>query len=537
MIDPLTVDIESSRALHTGFLRCRNISASRPALEVEGRVYTYGELYAEAARFAAALERSAVPRPHMVAIFADHSLTAFAGILGALLVGATYVPMNRRFPAARCARMCELAGVDAAIVDRRGLVHAAETLDHIDIQPSVIFGDDAASAAGAGWIRAFSTLDTAPSFTPRTVLSDHAAYLLFTSGTTGTPKGVAVTHANAAHYVDALRHRFPVRETDRCSQTFDLTFDLSVHDMFVTWSAGACLVVPGPMDLLTPLKFIRDRAISVWFSVPSLAALARRRGAMQPNSLPTLRLSQFCGEPLPSQIAAAWSIAAPESLVVNLYGPTELTIACLSHVFARDPVSDPDGFVPIGRPLDGLGCALLRDAVESAGANSSPEQARELLVCGPQTVPGYWRDAERTAERFVHLLCEDGNTRTFYKTGDLVRRLDDGTYCYVGRADTQVKIGGFRVELGEIEGVIAGHPGVTQVAALAWPPLPASQDSIVAFIAATDMLDEAGLRASLRARLPDYMQPRRIVQSATLPLNNNGKIDRAALQALLMEGS
>ena len=537
MIGNVDVDVQNTSVLHRGFLAsCAALPDAR-ALEIGGARYTYRELRAAAVRFASAAAGSDDEAHTAIGIFADHSLSAYAGILGTLMAGATYVPLNRRFPPARNARMLELAGAKAVVVDERCARQAMQSFELMSAHPAIIWGPDVTTATKADWRGRVLEIghETTAQYTESHTLGDRPAYLLFTSGTTGMPKGVPVSHANALHYVHSITSRFPIVATDRCSQTFDLTFDLSVHDMFVTWNAGACLVIPGTTDLLTPVKYASDNALTVWFSVPSLAALAARRNALTPGRLPALRLSQFCGEALPSQIAQAWAAAAPASVVANLYGPTELTIACLTHVFSPEQPDDLRGFVPIGRPLNGLGCTLIDVDTETGSARESGDSQGELYVCGPQTVAGYWRDAERTAERFITLDCSDGVRRVFYRTGDIVARKADGIYRFVGRADTQVKVGGYRIELGEIDGALATYPSVAQCATVAWPTAPAAHESLVAFIVCAGEIDESALRSFLRERLPDYMQPKRIVQLEALPLNSNGKIDRAVLAATLSQ--
>ena len=171
-------------------------------------------------------------------------------------------------------------------------------------------------------------LADAAEWKPRNIDVNSIAYLLFTSGSTGQPKGVMVTHANVVHYVDHVTKRYGIENTDRLSQTFDLTFDLSAHDLFVTWARGACLCVPTQKQMIKPGAFINEARLTAWFSVPSTAIFMRRLGELKAGSYPRLRLSLFCGEALPVEVVRDWSSAAPNSVIENIYGPTELTIGC-----------------------------------------------------------------------------------------------------------------------------------------------------------------------------------------------------------------
>jgi amino acid adenylation domain-containing protein len=365
------------------------------------------------------------------------------------------------------------------------------------------------------------------------VLGDDIAYLLFTSGTTGEPKGVGVTHANALHYLDVMQARYGLTPDDRCSQTFDQTFDLAVHDLFMTWNAGACLYAMQPIELLAPTRFIAKHELTCWFSVPSAPALALKKNLLKPGSMPSLRLSLFCGEPLPATTAVAWQAGAVNSVVENIYGPTELTIACFAYRW--DPETSPaesvNGVVAIGRPLPGLGALVVDDALRPVAAG----EVGELLVCGPQTTPGYWRDQKKTAERFVEVAVSDTRRKRFYRTGDRVVEQSTGNYAYIGRVDHQIKVLGFRVELAEVEAALLAQPGVTQAVAIGWPVEDGRALGIVGFVGG-DVTAPDTMRQGLATTLPDYMVPSRVLVVDEFPLNANGKVDRKQLAEQLAAG-
>ena len=360
---------------------------------------------------------------------------------------------------------------------------------------------------------------------------DDIAYLLFTSGSTGIPKGVMVAHRNVRHFLDAMSERYRLTAEDRLSQAFDLTFDLSVFDMFMGWEAGACVCVLPASAQLKPAMWVVEQGLTVWFSVPSLALLMKRFGMLKPGRFPSLRWSLFCGEALPAELVVAWAEAAPESVVENLYGPTELTIACTLYRWdpARSPAESTAGLVPIGAPYPGMTTLIADDELREVEVGAEGE----LLLAGPQVTPGYWQDPEKTAAAFV---VPPDQSAVYYRTGDLVRRPADGSpITYVGRVDHQVKINGYRVELGEIEAAIRDAAEVDEVVALGWPRTATGAAGVAAFVAA-EALDVDALRASLAARLPDYMMPSSIHLLANMPLNSNGKFDRHALVRLLADG-
>ncbi len=505
----------------------------RPAVVLEGKTLTYAELDAEARQIAACiLDRLARPAIR-VGVFASRSLTAYAGVISSLFAGGGFVPLNRRFPVQRTAAMIRRAQLDALIVDEVSASQLGELAALVSLPPIIIAHEENAhrtlrsmglDVVGPDELRRVEPLGGLPA-----VEATDLAYLLFTSGSTGEPKGVGVTHANALHYVRTMSARCGLSPLDRCSQTFELTFDLSVHDMFVTWERGAALFVPRQIDLLAPVRFANKHDLTVWFSVPSVAALAQKNGMLRASAMPSVRLSLFCGEPLPNALAAAWKHAAPRSTVHNLYGPTELTIACFAHEWQYDAEA-LNGIVPIGTPFDGLDIAVVDDDLTVVRQG----EVGELLVSGPQTVPGYWMDAVRTEEKFVELTAASSEARRYYRTGDRVVRLESGNYAFVGRTDHQIKVRGFRVELGEVEAVLLGSTGVTQAVALGWPMVSGVADRIVAFVSGTEV-DTTLVRDRAIERLPDYMVPERIILVDEFPSNSNGKVDRGKLAGLLAD--
>lgn len=534
MHPPAEVDCTAARSLVDGFLASAKRRPGNVALAIAEQSYTYAQLESRAWAIASAVRRHAANRPRRVAVFGSRSIAAYAGTLGALMAGAAFIPLNPRFPLSRTSGMIRRALPQAIVVDRSAAPLVVELAGNGLPMPVLVAGSEDAAAvleeAGLPWVGAD---DPQPPDLERTVppvLTDDLAYLLFTSGSTGEPKGVGVTHENVLHYLDVIASRYALSPDDRCSQTFDPTFDLSVHDMFVTWGAGAALHVLRPIDALAPVRFVNKHALTVWFSVPSVAALAARKGALLAGAMPTLRLSLFCGEPLPTKLAAAWQASAPNGPVDNLYGPTELTIACLAHRWpgTTEPDATDSATVPIGRPFPGLGALLVDDSLAPVPAG----HPGELLVCGPQTSPGYWLDDDRTSERFVVIETSVGERKRFYRTGDRAIQVGTGEYVYLGRSDHQIKVLGFRVELGEIESALLDQQGVTQAVAIGWPVVDGSAQRIVAFVSGVG-LDPAALKSALGARLPDYMTPEKVVVESELPLNANGKIDRHALVARL----
>ncbi|WP_255945742.1 amino acid adenylation domain-containing protein [Streptomyces odontomachi] len=485
------------------------------ALEVGQDKLTYAELRDRAEALAARIVAAGTGHaPRRVGLLASRSVAAYVGYLAILRVGAAVVPLNPENPAARNASIAKAAELDLVLTD----APAAGT----DLGVPLLSAQPCDAPA------------LAPAPPPRTT-PDDIAYIIFTSGSTGTPKGVPVRHRNICSYISHLITCYEAGPGSRMSQAFDLTFDGSVHDLLVTWGAGATLVVPMRHELMSLVKFINSRQLTHWFSVPSLITFASRLGTLAPGSMPTLRWSVFGGEALTLASAQAWQAAAPHSAIEVLYGPTELTISCTAYRLPDDMAAWPrpaNGIVPIGTHHPGMEHVLLDE-------EGRPAPTGELCLRGVQRIDGYL-DPRNDTGRFLlfdehgtaHPLRE-GETVTdahWYRTGDRATE-EDGQLLHLGRVDQQVKIRGHRIELGEVEALLREQSGVEEAVVFAV----AGRDGEPELEAAVTGADCDGTRlfSALGDHLPLYMLPRRIVPFDHLPLNSNGKIDRRTLRATL----
>ena len=521
--------------LIAGFERSARQFAFREALVVGDEHLTYLDLQLLADRIASAVVRYEQKSSPLAAILAYRSVIAYAGILGILAAGKGYVPLNAKFPIERTRKMLEYSECQVIVIGQECFHLLPKLLPLLDRHLTVVLPDasDVPHLSSVFPTHRFVSFGNTSDrrHRPSTAPTD-IAYLLFTSGSTGEPKGVPISHSNAISYVQYACNRYDVNEQDRFSQGFDFTFDLSVHDMFVCWQQGACLFCLPESAVKAPAKFIRDHRLTMWFSVPSVIGILAKMRLLQPNCFPSLKCSLFCGEPLPSAYASLWQDAAPNSIVENLYGPTETTIA-ISH-YRWDRITSPresqNGIVPIGFMFEGQRCCI----VDSEYRSVSTGYRGELWLCGSQVATGYWNDSEKTRERFLR-RPNDGD-RLWYRTGDLVRQDNTGCLHFSGRIDDQVKIRGYRVELQEIENVIRKACGTEQVASVVWQRSNGDADSVVAFISGLGTLDENRVLAYCKDTLPDYMVPKRIVLIDDMPVNGNGKIDRVGLVRLLQAG-
>lgn len=530
------------RSLYAFFAASVERAPTHPALEVDGEILTYAQLQARAAAIAATLVRARAnadgsPRAKLTAALVHRSASGFAGILGVLGSGHGYVPMLPSLPPARLALMIARADAPAVVVDAEGQAVVGSVLALLDSAITVVAVDADAEAVATlrgdhprHTILGRDDLASPDAFTAPEVGPDDVAYLLFTSGSTGEPKGVMVAQRNIARFLDVVIDRYALTQADRFSHLFEITFDLSLFDLFAAWRVGGCLCVPDMKQRLLPARYAVDSRLSVWFSVPSAALLMKRMRTLVPDSLANLRVALFCGEALPVTVVESFVEAAPNAIVENIYGPTELTLACTHYRWTPDSAAEAENdVVPIGDPFAGMRAKVVdADLVEVA-----PGQTGELIMSGPQTALGYRNDPERTAAAF---MVPPGETEIFYRTGDRVRRPahDGAPMTFLGRMDSQIKINGYRVELGEIEAVLQREAGVDAAVALGWPETPGGASGVVGFIVAdASDVDVDALIERMAVSLPKYMVPRDVLLLAEFPLNANGKIDRKALRATL----
>jgi non-ribosomal peptide synthetase component F len=404
------------------------------------------------------------------------------------------------------------AGLDVTIVDDT----SAKQLPEYPMQSGVPVVD----LTGDRW-RALLEGDIGGTL-PELGTGGDVAYIIYTSGSTGSPKGVPATHGNVSALLADNIPRFGFAADCRVSQTFELFFDGSIVDLFGTWGTGATLCVPQHSDVFAPVRFVNEKRLTHWLSVPSIISFARRLRALAPGSMPNLRRAMFGGE--------AWRAAAPNATINNCYGPTETTCICTGYEVPADRADWPvtsNRSMPIGEIYPHMDYVLLDDEFR-------PCDDGELCMRGPQRFPGYL-DASENTGRFLAFDGKAGTVydgseplsdRHWYRTGDRVRR-ENGELVHLGRIDNQVKVRGNRVELGEIESVLRQHPMITEVVVVTRTATDGEVDLHAIYTGSR--LGDAEL-ANQVADLPGYMRPRAYHYRDSIPLAPNGKVDRKGLE-------
>jgi amino acid adenylation domain-containing protein len=476
------------------------------AIQVGEREIPYATLAADARALAARLQ--GLTARQSVLVFAGKSYETYVAILAISGAAKCYVPVSRKSPPHRNRLIIDQVDADTLFIDEAQLA----LVDQWD--PDRRIGTVVTHADGAWRVTERRAAGGGAPARPASQDLSRMAYVLFTSGTTGRPKGIAIADDCVYRYVQAIREVIEFRADDRFSQLFDLTFDLSVHDMFVCWASGARLCVPGAIDELDVAGFVARKSVSVLFVVPSTIRNILKVEARARQDLRSLRLALFCGEALTTDAARQWVDVSPATSNYNLYGPTECTIAVSACAFDRSSLQELEArVVPIGRPIPGVSF----DVRPVAGRDAA---GGELVVGGGQVFEGYVSvDAPSLQDVF---LADPGAgfAGRLYRTGDLSSRDADGVYHYHGRLDHQVKRHGYRIELQEVEAAVE----MLVVGSTAYASL--DRDTL-ALVVSSQSASVEEIRRLCKERLPTYMLPDRIDVVGEIFLNANGKKDRA----------
>ncbi len=504
------------------------------ALSVGARELTYSQLRELVQPVAAWLRRNAVEPAPRIAILASRSLATYTGILGTCWAGGTYVPISTKLPEDRLIQLLGRIQAEVLVVDTEGIATLSKrALRHC---PRLILAPELATSTAVpsddGSNLTLTGKDALPAYdaqdSPVPVKPDHTVYIIFTSGTTGVPKGVMIPASATSHFVSVMQSRYAPQPSDRIAGMTEITFDISVFDMFVVWSSGASNHIVPATQLMSPAGFVRRQCCTMIFTVPSVISGMHRMKMLAPGSLPGLRYSLFAGEPLPVLSASVWKQAALNSEVDDLFGPTEATVVCIGQRFSGPENATPNrGVVAIGTPFPGMEAAIVDPSLRFL---ANGEQG-ELLLGGPQLSSGYFEAEDLTQASFPRL----GGKR-WYRTGDLAYCDVAGNFHHLGRIDNQIKVRGLRVELEEIESYLREIYQTDAVAAVAWPVEHGSANGIVAFVSGQIGADDPDVKSKIKSSLPSYMVPSTVHRIESLPLNANGKVNRKHLATLLEEG-
>ncbi len=514
-----------------GFISSIEKYPDNNALFVDGVYFSYRDLSGYVLGAQDALAR-ADSGDCLIGIYAYRSLWMYAAILSILYKGKGYVPLNPTYPSQKNINVLLKSEIKTILTESAQLKDLLNFLPEDGMAFTIIVLDQE-NASLEVFSKKHTILWASKSGlntenaelhrkTGKEVLSD-TAYLLFTSGSTGEPKGIAVKHQNILHLIEVMTSKYGFNPDDRFIQNADYSFDFSVAEIFLSFASGGCLYCTPKSQCMTPARFVSEHKITVWTSVPSVANFLSKFNLLKTIFFPTLRYAFFCGEPLLAEMAEEFSVAAPNAKIINLYGPTEAAVFFTEYRFNPNLSECPNGVVPIGKPFDSLNITVISEK----GQPVKSGDVGELCLSGPQVVSSYWKDQGLTHEKFVEEFWGAPSKFLWYKTGDLVKSDQNGDLIFIGRTDDQLQVSGYRVELGEIEHVLRTFAEVGRAVALAYSDYN-DQKYIIAFYEGKQ-LDKNELKNACSNNLPYYMVPKEFHYMEVLPINKNGKIDKENL--------
>jgi D-alanine--poly(phosphoribitol) ligase subunit 1 len=503
------------------FTEVSTVHAQRPALRYSEQQYSYAELSKWVDSLAVLLLSNGLHCGDVIAIGNNKRPLSYALMLAALRLGVAYVNIDVASPLARNSRILEVSGATLLFYDDPKYAQGLQDLARNNNCQAIALELDA--------LPEVSQVDReAQQRLTQQVDGSSIAYVMFTSGSTGIPKGVAVTHQNVLHFIDWGQQYFGISDQDNFANLSPMYFDNSVFDFYVGLFTGASLspvyreLMSSPYELVT---YVGKMQCSIWFSVPSLLIYLMTMKAMTPKALPMLRRIVFGGEGYPkAELKKLYDLFSEQASLVNVYGPTECTCICSAYDLNNDDFQEMDGLPPLGHLNPNFDYRILDDQEQDTDSG-------ELCLIGPNVAAGYFNDLERSAASFFTLSEPRRFMKRMYRTGDLVREAQ-GILHFVGRKDNQVKHMGYRIELEEIEHALVKLPQINQ-AAVIYQRTNAAYGKLIGFVASSADVDEKDLLAELANLLPEYMVPSRIVIKAELPKNPNGKVDRQQLHALI----
>ncbi|MEP1488776.1 MAG: AMP-binding protein [Algibacter sp.] len=479
-------------------------NSQRNAFCINKKHYTYQELAQVISGIRRKIKSSVLAKVTNIGLITNDDIETYASILALWFEGKAYVPINPEFPLER----------NTAIIQQANIQFILDSSENTTFSECTSIQTKNASCSDIN-------------LPPIKVLKDDLAYILFTSGTTGIPKGVPINFKNISHFIESFKNlKYEITKEDRCLQMFELTFDMSVLSFIIPLIKGACIYTI-PRDEIKYsyiYELMEEFRLTVAAMVPSI--LNYLRPYFDEINCPSMRLSLFAGEALPLDIVEEWSNCIPNALISNAYGPTECTIICIQYQYKKNEINKVcNGILSIGKEMTGINTIIIDEENQVVKSGKKGE----LCLSGIQLTEGYWQNEEKNRETFFWKKHQGLNKR-FYRTGDLCTKDKDDDIMYLGRVDYQAKIQGYRVELSEIEYHSKKILDKLNVVALAITNNAGNTE--IGLVLESSKLETQTLINDLKKHLPQYMIPTQIKFIEDFPLNSNGKTDRNKLKEL-----
>jgi D-alanine--poly(phosphoribitol) ligase subunit 1 len=506
--------------------------SSLTAVKIEDREINYCDLNEGALSIAGVILKLGL-KSHNIGIVTQRSFSAYAGILGSIYAGYTYVPINPNYSKDKVVDILIQTNVQVLVADLSDWLEIKKKIQNITSIKHIIFpyDKDISLSGNVNVILKNDLISYSKLVEPRNVDDRINAYITFTSGSTGNPKGVQVTTGNLQSFLNNMARFIDMKPGYVSAQVHDLSFDFSVFQVFFPLITGGTNCVVSAKERYCPSDFIIRENISLWSSVPTIVEIMSKLSLLEHSIFPSLKYSIFCGEPLTQKTANLWLRAAPNSTIENYYGPTETTVFASRYLYKDTDVNKSfhNDIVPIGLPFSNHNMIL----IDKNNNISQENTIGEIAIYGPQVSPGYLNDIDKTKEVFTSFSWDELN-RIWYKTGDLAKYNSCGVLEYIGRKDNQIKIAGRRIEVGEIESILRGQINGCD------PVVVPSRDqngiviSLVAFVTVnlndSDIIQLNRLCSNL---IEMIFFPKKFLYIDEYPTLVSGKIDRKSLEKIV----
>lgn len=500
------------------------------AISNYGEVITYKYLNDISMKIARLFEKNLL-QSSVIGIVGQRNFSVYYGILGSIYSGCTYVPINHKYSEDRICKIIKEANVSVLIGNKESINCIKKTING-DLIKTILFPDEEIEEESDSFLKNIecfykSDLLSLSPLGPREVEPNNVFYILFTSGSTGNPKGVMVTSKNVEVFIQNMFNFYDLKVGYKSSQTFDLGFDPSIVDMFLTWIKGGELCLLSQSELIMPFDYIKREKINFWYSVPTLVKFMLKMGYLVPNAFPELKHSIFTGEALPKDLCDAWQIAAPNSTIENGYGPTEATVNITKFIYKREYRNRKftNNIVPIGNIFNG-NCFELID--EDFNKVKKGEKGH-LIIKGNQITAGYINDYEKTKSSFREMPWDTTN-QLWYLTGDFVFVNNFNEIEYIGRIDNQIKIAGRRVEIGEIESAILNSNIIKDIVIVPKNDVDGSVKTLIGFTnSVISNKQKIEINKSALKFIEKLFLPSKIIYIDKFPITTSGKTNRKKL--------
>ena len=502
-----------------------NIYSNSIALDDENQKINYNILNKEAIKIASCLKQNA-SIGQTFGIIGQRKISVYYSILGVIYSGSSFTPLLLNFKKQKLLSIIKQSNIKYVIGEYEDILlfkeMVANSVDLKFIITSKKF--DRNSNKNFIFVRDTNKFIDKPIPTDKNDL----VYIMFTSGSTGDPKGVKISNKNILSFLDSMSKLYPIKSKIIASQTFDLSFDPSISDIFFTWKIGGTLCILNEKEKLLPYQYILRNKINFWNSVPTIINFMNKMGILKPNIFPSIQYSMFCGEPLPKELAEAWKIAAPNSTIENLYGPTEATIYITRNKYeSRENDSFYNSIIPIGKVFPSHKIAIINKQ-----NNKINNGIGELCFSGEQISEGYLNNQLTTEANFIKFKW-DKSDNIWYKTGDLGFINDYGEIECIGRSDLQIKIGGKRIELSEVEHILSKNNEIDDVVVVAIKNAQNHVESLIAFSEKKiNKINERIFLEKFEQYLDKSFFPKVFYQIEKIPYTESLKIDRKKLESI-----